>query len=86
MLSVELVEECVLAVEAEGAPVVGCDAVLFYGVEVLRCGVAFVAVPTVVGVLLVEVVHVVVTVGFGQYGGGGYGEIFAIAFDDGGIR
>ena len=65
---------------------VGCDAVLLYGVEVLRCGVAFVAVPAVGGVFVVEAQHELVAVCLGEDAGGGDGHVGGVAFDKGLVR
>ena len=64
---------------------VGGGSVLRQCGVVCRCGVAFVSVPAVLGVPECEGVHVVVAVGFGEDGCGGYGEVFAVAFDDGAV-
>ena len=46
-------------------------------------GIALVVVPSVGRVLLMKRIHIVVAIGFGQNGGGGYGEVFPIAFHNG---
>ena len=48
--------------------------------------VAFVGIPAVVWVLFVVFEHKVVSSGFGQYGGCGYVEVFAITTNDAVVR
>ncbi len=59
--------------------VIGCDAVLLYGLIVGGCGIAFVVVPTVLGILFVETQHQLVAMGLGQYAGGRYRHVLCIA-------
>ena len=61
---------------------VGSDAVLFDGTVVLKGGVAFVAVPSVVWELVVQSDHDFVAMGFGQNAGGGNGHVEGVAVDD----
>ncbi len=65
---------------------VGGDAILFYCLTVLRRRVALVGEPVVLGVLGSEGVHEVVTIGLGEDACRCYGEIFAVALDDCGVR
>ncbi len=60
--------------------VVLADTVRFNGFTVLRGAVAFIAVPVVMGKRLVQLQHIIVAVGFGQYAGGCNGGIEGIAF------
>ena len=57
--------------EAEGEAVVGGGAVGFDGGAVVGGGIAFVGCPAVGGILAMKPAHDFVTVGFGEYGGGG---------------
>ena len=75
-----------VAEEVESAAVVRRGAMFLDALSVLLGGIAGIVVPTVVRVLLVELLHVVVTIGLGKDGGGSDGEILAIAFHDGGVR
>jgi len=74
-----------VAKEVEGAAVVRRGAMLLDALAVLLGGIAGIVVPTIVRILLVEFLHVVVAVGLGEDGGGCDGEVFAIAFHDGGM-
>ena len=47
---------------------------------VLFGGIAGVAVPAVMGIFLVKLLHIVVAVGLGKDRGGGYRHVFAVAF------
>lgn len=72
-----------LSYQREGHAVVWSGTVFGDGGAMLLCWVAFVGEPVVLGIFLGETVHVVVTVGLGEDGGGGDGEVFAVAFYDG---
>ena len=56
--------------------------VLLDGVEVFGSRIAFVAVPAVVGILLVEAAHDFVAVGFCEDAGSSHGHVTGIALDD----
>ena len=80
-------EEGELAVdEGEGLAVVGGDAILFDGGVVVLGGVAFVFVPVVLGEVLRNAQHVLVTVGLGEDGGSRNAHVGAVALDNGGVR
>ena len=61
------------------------ESVSAYCLAVLTCGIACIAVPSVVWVLLVKREHVFVAIGLGQYAGSRYREVFGIALHDGGV-
>ena len=71
-----------LSVERERAAVERRGAELLDGAVVVGGGVAFVVVPSVAGVLLVEFPHDFVAVGLGQDAGSGHGHVFGVALDD----
>ena len=71
--------------ELEGHAVVGCGAILADGFAVGWGGIAFVAVPVVLGIVLMDAEHIVVTVGLGKDAGGSNAHVGSIALDDGGV-
>lgn len=80
-----------LGQQAERLPVVDAGARCGNGAAVSSGGVALVLVPAVVGKKLVQLQHVSVAGGLGEYGSSCDGGIFAVAFDDavmgqGGVR
>ena len=62
------------------------NAVLFYCLTVLHCGVTFIGQPVVLGVLSSEVVHEIITIGLGKDACRCYGEVFAVALHYRGMR
>lgn len=80
------VKKCRLVVnETEGASVIRRDAVRGDAKAVFFGGVARVVVPSVERKLLVERLHVVVSIGFGQYAGSRNAEKAGIALDECGV-
>ena len=61
---------------------IGCKAILAYGEAMLLGGVAFVACPAVLGILLMQAHHIFVAVGLCQNRGCGDVGILAVALDD----
>ena len=74
------------AEEVERHAMMGGRAMGADGFAVGTGGIAFVTVPSVHGIVLMEGVHVVVAIGFGQDAGSGNGEVLGITLDDGLVR
>ena len=74
-----------IAKKIVGLAVIGRDAKLLDGLSMLLRGITFVGEPVVLGVFLSQLVHIVITIGLCQDAGSSDGEIFPIAFDDGGM-
>ena len=55
---------------------------LLDGLVVCGSGVAFIGIPAVEGVFLVQLSHELVAVSLGEDAGGGDGHILCVAFDD----
>lgn len=64
---------------------VGRGAILTDGGTMSGGGIAFVLVPMVLGIILMDAEHVVVAVGLGKNGGGGDVHVGGVALDDGGM-
>lgn len=75
----------VLAQEIEGEAMVGRGAMKSDGFAMHFGGITLVAVPSVLGVLLMDILHEVVPVGLGQDARGSYGKVFSVTFHDGGV-
>jgi hypothetical protein len=62
--------------------VVGRETKLAYGKAVIACGIALIALPIVVGILLVQTHHILIAMSLSQDRGGSYIGILAIALDN----